>query len=485
MSESEGDTYLLHLLGVLRRRWLVVLVCAVVAPGVALAISLDKPKQYEAKAQLLFQDPRFEQAIFGTSPAPAVEPSRQAATNLKLVDLEAVSKRTGRKLGVSPGEVRDAITVAPEGNANLIGITASWGNGVYAARLADTYAHQYIAFRRTSQRGQLRNAQRVVEQQLTLLTPEQRLADEGKTLEDRANQLRILAALQTGDAELVSPAGVPTAASSPRPKRDALLGFALGLMLGLGLALLIDRLDRRLRGADDVGRALRAPVLGSVPLGRGLTAGGSLESGTADVFRALHANVHYVDERSDLRSLLFTSLGTGDGRSQVAWHFAAAAAESGQRVLVIHADLRSPSAEPGLTSVLAQGATLSEVVTTTATEAGVLDSLPAGPAVEAPMSLLAGPRVAELLELTQLSYDLVVIDAPPLGSAPDGIPLAKSADGVIVVVRTGTHSARALRSLRAELERLGIRVVGAVLTGTRRSAKRHDTVDLSPALDPS
>jgi capsular exopolysaccharide synthesis family protein len=486
MSQPDGDTYFLYLLGVLRRRWVVVLLCALVVPAVALALSLTQPKEYAAKAQLLFQDARFDQAVFGANQTQATDPAREAATNLKLVDLDAVGDRAARRLGLSPADVREAIKVSPEGNANLVAIVASWSEPRFAARMADTYARQYIAFRRDAQRGQLRSAQRVVERQLARLTPAARASGDAQSLEDRANQLRILAALQTGDAELVSPAGVPSDPSSPHPRRDVVLGLLLGLVLGVGLALLIDRIDRRVRDADEVRRALRAPVLGSVPLGRRLPASGALEPATADAFGALHANLRYFELERELRSVMVTSLDATDGRSPVAWHVATAAADSGARVLLIRADLRAAGAEPGLTTVLAHGAALSEVVVrTTVAGSGSLDVLEPGPDAGTPMSLLATPRMAELLSRAQLDYDLVDVDAPPLGTVPDGIPLAKGVDGVLVVVRTRAHSAQALRSLRAELDHLGVRIVGAVLTGTRRSTERYGSVDLSPSLDPS
>jgi len=476
MNESAGDTYLPHLVGALRRRWLLVLVCAIAAPAVALALALTAQKQYAAKAEILFNAPRFDQTLFGSSGGTAQDPTRDAATNLRLVDLRAVSVRTGRALGLPTDQVAGAVAVSAEGDANLASVTATWSDPAFAARLADTYVEQYIAFRRDAQRGQLRNARVVVEHQLERLTPAQRASTDGQALQDRANQLQILAALQTGDAELVSPAGVPHLPSSPRPKRDAVLGLMLGLMLGLGLALLRDRSDRRLRDADAVGRVLRAPVLGSVPLGRRMS-----DQRVADVFRAVHANLRYDALEHELQVLMFTSLGAADGRSAVARELAAIAAEGGSRVLLIDADLRSPSAGPGLTTVLAQGTPLHEVVQRMELAGGLLDVLAPGPDAGSPLSLLATDAMAELLERARLSHDLVIVDAPPLGTVPDAIPLARRVDGVFVVVRTRAHTADALLALRGQLDHLGVRAVGAVITGARPSARRYGAAERAPS----
>jgi Mrp family chromosome partitioning ATPase len=101
------------------------------------------------------------------------------------------------------------------------------------------------------------------------------------------------------------------------------------------------------------------------------------------------------------------------------------------------------------------------------------------------MQLLATSRMAELLANSRQAYDLVVVDGPPLGAVPDGIPLAKSADGVLVVVRSGRHPARALGALRSQLDHLGAALVGTVLTGARASVERYGSVDLSPSPSPS
>jgi succinoglycan biosynthesis transport protein ExoP len=241
------EAYLPHFASALRRRWFVVLACVVVATGVALAISSHQSKKYTATAEILFQESHFEQVLFGSSSIPAPNPTRQAATNLKLVDLEVVSVHVANLLGVSSGAVREAISVAPQGEADLASVTATWGNAAFAAELANTYAERFIVLRRSAEQAQLHAAQHIVEAQIGRMSKTERSATAGQSLRERARQLRILAALQTGDAELASAASAPSEPSSPNPKRDAILGFILGLILGVGLALLIDRVDPRVR----------------------------------------------------------------------------------------------------------------------------------------------------------------------------------------------------------------------------------------------
>lgn len=245
MASQTEDTYLRHFVGVLRRRWPIVLGCTVVVVGVALALSLSQPKEYSSKAEILFREVPYGQLIFGSSALPVPNPNRQAATNLKLVALEEVSQRTGQVLGISSAAVRNAISVAPQGEADLVSVTGTWHSAAFAARLANTYVQQYIALRREAEQDKFREAQHVIGRQIEQLTPAQRRSPFEKSLQEHANQLRVLTALQTGGAELASSAVAPSGPSAPAPKRDAILGLLLGLVLGTGLALLVDSFRRQ------------------------------------------------------------------------------------------------------------------------------------------------------------------------------------------------------------------------------------------------
>src|SRR5438552_1658580 len=98
----------------IRRRWLIVVVCLLVAPIAAVAVSLMQPKRYSASATLLFRDPALDQKLFGSSTfAPSGDPAREAATNLQLVSLKVVAERTAKTLGLPSQQVRSSVNVAP------------------------------------------------------------------------------------------------------------------------------------------------------------------------------------------------------------------------------------------------------------------------------------------------------------------------------------------------------------------------------------
>src|SRR4051812_44104130 len=214
-------------ISLLRRRIVVVIVCAVAAPAAALALSLSQQKEYSASASLLFRDPGFDQKLFG---APFVEPSvnreRDAATNLRLASLNVVGALTARQIGhgLTGGDISQAVSVSG-GQSDVVSVTATHPNPALAARIANTFSEQYIAFRRNADRSKIRQAKRLIDREHAGLTPEEKNSPRGRQLQSRAEQLDVLASLQTGNAELVQQASPPSSPTSPKPLRNAALGL--------------------------------------------------------------------------------------------------------------------------------------------------------------------------------------------------------------------------------------------------------------------
>jgi succinoglycan biosynthesis transport protein ExoP len=350
----------------------VILLCAVLTPAAAFAFSASQQKQYSASASLLFRDPGFDQKIFGTTALPpSTDPAREAATNVRLVSLEGVAKRTAHKLRRLDGpEVQNKVAASAEGQSDVVSVTATDPNPRFAATLANTFAQQYIEFRRAADRSKIRDAQNLIRGQLATLPP----GDQGGKQRDLLQQLNVLGSLQTGNAELVQPADLPSSPSSPKTTRNTVIGLFLGLLLGVGLALMRERLDRRVRGSKELESLFDRPVLGAVgesrALARGRASVGKLETGEREAFRMLRANLRYFNVDHQVGSVLITSAAPGDGKTTVAWNLAATAAEGGAHVLLIEADLRHPSiaeglghrGAAGLSTVLAAQADVDDVV---------------------------------------------------------------------------------------------------------------------------
>jgi polysaccharide biosynthesis transport protein len=484
-NRGAGDAGI-DILRAIARRWPLVLTFTLVVPAVALVMSLSQPDEYSASASLLFRDPAFDQKLFGSSFLDdSDDPDREAATNLELVSLDAVAVRTARELGTSRQAVSSSVDVDSEGRSNLVSVTATDQDPRRAARIANTFAQEFIGFRQDADREKLRQAQALIQAQIDRLDPEERLGPEGSELRDRAQQLEVLASLQTGNAEVVQNATPPSSRSSPKPLRNTLLGLILGALLGAGLAFLLERLDRRFRSVKEVEEIADRPVLATIPRSRQL-ARGRLSPGPveAEAFRLLRANLRYFNIGEEVKSVLITSASAGDGKSTVAWNLAAASG-GGAKTLLIEADLRRPvlaermgvPQHAGLSALLVGATTLQQAITSArsadvegAAPSTSIDVLPAGHPPPNPQELLESDVMRQVIEECERRYDMVVIDTPPTSLVSDAIPLVNVVSGVIVVVHMGRSRRDAVRDLLDQLDRLGARTLGMVVNSTVRSA---------------
>jgi capsular exopolysaccharide synthesis family protein len=495
IQQREDHSGLPALLVALRRRLGLVLACAVLVPAAALAFSLAQEKEYSASASLLFRDPQFDQKLFGSTVfAPNTDPTREAATNVKLVSLQVVSARTSRALKgrLAPSEIAGKVQVASAGQSDVANITAVDHDPKFAAKLADTFATQFIAFRRDADRSKINSAQKLVQEKLAALPASQRAGAQATALRKQAEQLQILAALQTGNAELVQPAETPTAPSSPKPVRNSAIGLIFGLLLGIGLALLLERLDRRLKTPKEIGEAFDRPVLGAIPESRAIASlpdndPQRLAPGEAEAFRMLRANLRYFNVDRAIRSVLITSSAPADGKSTVAMHLASAAGAAGSRTLLLEADLRHPTLarrlkvpnQRGLSQVLAGQAGSLQDVAHSVPVAGrrpadadfrTIDVVVCGPIPPNPTDLIESERMRELIRGAEDVYDLVVIDTPPTSVVSDAIPLVKEVSGVIVVSRLGKTTRESANHLRGQLENLEANLLGVVVNSVGRQS---------------
>ncbi len=483
------------MLTALRRHVAIVVMVVVALPAAALAYSLVADEQYTATAKLLFRNPGFDQRLLGGPVlSPSLDTAREAATNIGLVSLDTVARRTAAAIKtrrLTSAEIRDKVTVAAEGQSNVVAISATDRDPAFAARLADTLARQYILFRRDADRSKIAQATDLVQGQLDELSTRQRNGARGRSLRTQVEQLRVLAALQTGNAELVGPAERPSAPSSPKPLRNTLLALFFALACGIGLAWLLDRLDQRVRDHDDIEALLGRPVVGAIPESGSLRAdegGGGLrlDGAEAEAFRALRTNLRYYDIDHDIRSLLITSSAPGDGKSTVARYLAATAAAAGVPVVLVEADLRRPTLnelypalrKTGLSEVLTDQASIATATTSLPVSIGgappgmTLDVITAGTLPPNPADLLESARMRAVLEELQTRYELVVVDSSPVTIVSDSIPILGLVGGVLVVMREAKTTISGARRLRDQLAHLGISPLGIVMNGTPPVAMR-------------
>jgi capsular exopolysaccharide synthesis family protein len=464
-----------RVLAVARRNLLLLAICLITVPAAALVYSLLQTKQYTASASLLFGTQSLEAKLFGFEPPS--DSQRETATNLKLVSVDQVAVRTAQAMdvpGLTPSDVREAITVTPEGESELIAIEATDTSPVLAARIANEFAKQYINFSRDEEKAKIEQAKSLVEAQLEELSLADQEGAAGEVLDRRIRQLEALAAIQTGKAELAQPATVPSSPSSPRTTRNVALGLLLGILLGVGLALGREQFDRRLRDLEDVEELLRLPVLGTIPRSKAIAdrgAGAELTPTGAEgeAFRMLRASLHYFNVDSTVKSILITSAAAQDGKTTVAWNLALSEARAGTKVLYIEADLRRPtlaaalglSDHDGLSLVLAG---ISEPKGALRNTHGV-DLLTAGPLPPNPAELIESKRMDELLKWAEREYERVIIDTPPSAVVADAVPLFSHVGGVAVVVRLQKSPREPIEQLKDQLANTRAPVLGIVING--------------------
>lgn len=283
------------------------------------------------------------------------------------------------------------------------------------------------------------------------------------------------------DVTTVAQAAPATAPSSPKTVRNAALGLAGGLLVGVALVLVRERLDQTVRSGEQVAELTGEPILGVTyqsPKGSTSTliAEGD-QSGRAESYRQLRTNLRFIDAAERARVVAVTSALAGEGKSTTAANLAIAFASSRSSVLLVEADLRRPGlgqilgleSAVGLTDLLAGDVQFGDVVQDWGGSG--LQVLLCGTVPPNPSELLGSPRMAEFLEGVTAKYDVVIVDTPPLLPVTDGAVVATLVDGVIVVVRAGHTHRRNVAAGIAALRAVDARILGCVLT--RRPLSRR------------
>lgn len=294
-------------------------------------------------------------------------------------------------------------------------------------------------------------------------------------------ELETLAANQESPVKLtvVKEASLPTAPVSPRPTRTIVLGLLLGTLVGLGLAVLRDLLDKRVRTKEDVEGLSDATVLGGIPFDTDapkhpLISQSDPHSGRAEAFRSVRTNLQFVDAANHPRVILLTSSIAGEGKTTTAANLALVLAQSGASVCAVEGDLRRPrllnylgmTGAIGLTDVLIDRFDLDDVLQPYGTT--TLHVLGAGASPPNPSELLGSARMREVVSRLRERFDYVLIDGAPLLPVADSTVLAALVDGTILVVGCGVVDSDQFQSAMSNVETVQGDVIGVVLNRVPR-----------------
>jgi succinoglycan biosynthesis transport protein ExoP len=487
MGIEQASLSLEQALGLLRRRAPWILFCFVLALAAAYGFSTHQTKKYTATSSLVFSTNQLSQEVAGLQAiGSGATPQALQNTNVKLVQLGDMAARTAALLGqgLSKEKVDAALSVSAAGESNIVDVSATATSPVLAANIANTYTEEFVKEQQNNNHAYYASALALVNKQLAALTPAQRAGTAGLALEDRAQSLGTLAELRNGSVQVAQSATVPTSPSSPKVARNTALGGIVGLLLGLVVAFLLERFDRRIREPKDLETIYGLPLLGVVPESAALSRSTrgkknvreALPASEAEAFHLIRAHLRYFNVDRELRTLLVASAAPGDGKTTVARH-------------LVEADLRRPTVAqqldirsgPGISDVLIGAVVLSEATQTvdldspSANGGGArtngaggrtLDVLVAGAALPPnPGELIESHAMESLLEQVKSTYDLVVIDTPPLTAVSDAFPLLRKVDGVIIVGRVGRNRRDVAERLHETLTGAGAPLLGVVANG--------------------
>jgi capsular exopolysaccharide synthesis family protein len=293
-------------------------------------------------------------------------------------------------------------------------------------------------------------------------------------LRNRLESARLAAETAVPDVQILARATPPTRPSSD-PRITLLFGgVAGGLAAGIMLAIALGQFDPRLQYAEQVTQDLRLGIVGAIPdlpVTRRKLAAADNSARVIEAFRGVRHNLMHAYGLGRPMILTITSPGPGDGKTFISSNLALAFADLGLKTLIIDGDTRrgelhrllNTQRKPGLTDYLAGDCDADDIVCSTAYP--LVNLIPGGTRRANAPELLASARLGDLLADIRTKYQVILIDSPPLGAGVDPLILGSLSGNLVLVMRTGKTD-RALAEAKLQmLDRLPIRLLGAVLNG--------------------
>ena len=375
---SNRPTTVADYLAIFRRRKWIVLVPPVVAASAAFALSTGQSPLYRATRRFSSTRPRSS----ARSPGRPVggDPIRFLQTQASIARSPELAARVAAASGIpgmTAGRVLSESQVTPSADSDLVGISVADEDQAAAVGLANTYAAQFTQFSKE------RATNYIDEALASLQTRIKSLAAQGQTgsplyatLVQQQGQLATVGKLMAGDSSVLQPAE-GASKTRPRPRRDAILGFLFGSVLGIALAFLAEALDRRVRNEHEIEEALGIPLLARIPQPpRALQKTDDLvmlhesTGAQAETFRKLRTSLEFLNPDGALRTIMVTSAVEQEGKSTTIANLGVALARGNRRVVVVDLDLRRPylsrlfhvGGRPGITDVAVKRAELSEAL---------------------------------------------------------------------------------------------------------------------------
>lgn len=289
----------------------------------------------------------------------------------------------------------------------------------------------------------------------------------------RYKEIGVAGGIGTNNIAIVDRALPPTKPSAPRPFLNILIGLLFGMALGVGLAFLLEQIDEGIKVPEEFERLFNIPSLGAIPkvVGDGLLEElKDRKSIISEAYLSFEVALRFSTPDGMPRSMIITSTVPGEGKSTTSVALAITLARLGRKVLLVDADMRSPTLNQmlgvrnlsGLSNVLSGNGAFHQMVHSTYQENLAL--LPSGPTPPNAAELFSGTHVDELIEEALRTYDLILFDAPPVMALADAPLLASKVGGTVVVVEASSTRKRQLRITMQRLQSAHATLIGAVLS---------------------
>lgn len=443
------------------------------------------------------------------------EPRTLVAANLEALNTSLVTARTERieaeskartPVGDSSSEVLDSPAIASlrakraELAADYARLMVQFERGYPAARAIksqidslDTAIVREIRRINTSRQGRLAEAikrENGLNAQVKALKVQfdqqqrdtiqyniyQREVDTNRQLYDallqRYKEIGVAGNVGATNLVIVDPAKRPGGPSSPNLQLNLMAALLVGLALAAAAVFALEMIDEGIRNPADVEQMLQLPLLGNVPQVKGdlKAALANIKSDLAEAYFTVRTTLAFTTNHGLPRSLMVTSAQPGEGKSTTALALATTIGRTGKRVLLIDADMRSPSVHKlieidntrGLSNILAGEDNLVALIRETGIKG--VSALPAGPTPPSAAELLSSDRLQLVLSMLQKHFDLLVIDAPPVIGLADAPLIGQAVEGCVFVIEAEHVAVRTIRSALQRLTASRNHVFGAVVT---------------------
>jgi len=503
-TNEQGDIRA-YLRPVLSRWWLILLVVPAVTAATYFYYD-QKPKSYEASAEIFVQTSTLDQLLLGGegSTDPASVENLALLLQTSAVGEEAarlLTKGKGKQAAANEDALSGSISATPIEKSNFIVVTATASTPAGAAQLANAYAKAFLATQARQLRGEASQTVVAAKKQLHELGPEK--GSERTLLREKIQTLELITAQpasRTG-IKLVEHAAPPVAPTGHDPTQNAIFAFVVSLMLAIAGAYGLEYLNRRITSIETIEELFELPTLTEIPKVDSPSPLNGSAVGMAkplrEPFHRLQANLDMLGHERPLRTILVASAAPNEGKSIVARNLGLAFREAGRNVAVFDADFRRPSLGgmfaahegPGLTDILAGRVSLGEAIqevqvpvngnggvpshaltvpgpAATTVGKGELAMVPAGAHTSDLPATLATGHLRETLAAAAGAYDVVIIDSAPLLATADVLPLLSEVDGVLLVSRLGVTTRDSARRLLTMIRRVpNAHLLGVVVNG--------------------